>query len=162
MKKASLSLLFLGLIIACNQPAAEVPAEETTVVEYEYFGDSTFATDHAIASTELMAFMGEKDSVEAVVSGTIAEVCQKKGCWMSMDLGNDNSMHVSYNYEFLLPMNSAGKEIIMNGYAFYDTIPVAHLQHLAEDAGKSEEEINQITEPKATLAYLATGVMIKK
>jgi hypothetical protein len=162
MKKVSLSLLFLAFIASCNNAPEEAPAEEVVVVEYEYFGDSTFATDNAIASTELMAFMGDKDSVEAVVRGSIAEVCQKKGCWMSMDIDNGNSMHVSYNYEFLLPMNSAGKEIIMNGYAFYDTIPVSHLQHLAEDAGKSQEEIDLIIEPKATLAYLATGVMIKK
>ncbi len=161
MKKALLSTLFLGLLFACNNPE-EAAVEEIAAADYEYFGDSTFATDKAVPSTELMAFMGDKDSVEAVVSGTIAEVCQKKGCWMSMEVDNGASMHVSYNYEFLLPMNSAGKEILMNGFAYYDTIPVSQLRHLAEDAGKTEEEINKITEPKATLAYLATGVMIKK
>jgi hypothetical protein len=165
MKNLALSILCIGLIAACSpkeESTTEDPIAVAEVVEYEYFGDSSFSTDGSVPSTKLMAYMGGKDSVEAVVSGTIAEVCQKKGCWMSMEVDNGTTMHVSYDYEFLLPMNSAGKEIVMDGYAFYDTIPVDYLRHLAEDAGKTEEEINAITEPKATLSYLATGVMIKK
>ncbi len=158
-----------GLFIACNntQEVETTEAEDTNVVEevaveYEYFGDSTMTAEDAIPSTELLAYMGEADEMDVKVSGTINEVCQKKGCWMNVKLDDDNTMHVSYDYEFLLPLNSAGQEIIMQGTAFYDTISVDHLRHLAEDAGKSEEEINSITEPKPTLAYLATGVMIKK
>ena len=168
MKKLILSILALGLFVACNNSNedaettenAEVAAVE--VAEYEYFGDSTMTAEGAVPSTELIAYMDGRDSIEAKVSGTIAEVCQKKGCWMSVEVDNGKSMHVSYNYEFLLPMNSAGKEMVMKGYAYTDTIPVKHLKHLAEDAGKSQEEIDAITEPKVTLSFLATGVMIKK
>ncbi len=77
---------------------------------------------------------------------------------MNVALDDESTMHVSYDYEFLLPMNSGGKEMVMQGTAFYDTIPVNHLRHLAEDAGKSDEEIAAITEPKTTLAFLATGL----
>lgn len=167
MKKFILTGLVLTGLIACNQPQEneEVAAEETVevaAVEYEYFGDSTMTVDDAVPSTELLAYMDGRDSIEAKVAGEVAEVCQKKGCWMSVELDNGESMHVSYNYEFLLPMNCAGKEMVMQGTAFYDTIPVNHLKHLAEDAGKSEAEIAEITEPKPTLSFLATGVMIKK
>ena len=167
MKKFILTGLVLTGLIACNQPQEneEVAAEETvevTAAEYEYFGDSTMTAADAVPSTELLAYMDGRDSIEAKVAGEVAEVCQKKGCWMSVELDNGESMHVSYNYEFLLPMNCAGKEMVMQGTAFYDTIPVSHLKHLAEDAGKSEAEIAEITEPKPTLSFLATGVMIKK
>lgn len=150
-------------LVACKQN--EEAPEETTelaVVAYEFYGDSTMTADDAVPAAELMTYLAGKDSVPVKVAGTIAEVCQKKGCWMSVALNENESMHVSYNYEFLLPKNCGGKDFVMQGTAFFDTIPVSHLRHLAEDAGKSEEEINAITEPKPTLAFLATGVMIKK
>jgi hypothetical protein len=37
---------------------------------------------------------------------------------------------------------------------------VEELKHLAEDAGKSKEEIEAITEPKEELKFLATGVLL--
>jgi hypothetical protein len=166
MKKYILSAAILTGLVACNQPTDnEEPKPEETVeavAAYEFYGDSTMTADDAVPSTELLAFMDGRDSVEAKVSGEVAEVCQKKGCWMSVEVDNGESMHVSYNYEFLLPKNCAGKEMVMTGYAYFDTIPVKHLKHLAEDAGKSEAEIAAITEPKPSLSFLATGVMIKK
>ena len=168
MRRIALLFALIGTLMACNNEAEETTAAEPdvaaeeTAVEYEIYGDSTLTPDGAIPASELLAYLGDKPEVEVKVAGTIDEVCQKKGCWMSVEVDNGESMHVSYNYEFLLPKNCAGKEMVMKGYAFYDTIPVKHLKHLAEDAGKSEEEIAQITEPKSTLSFLATGVMIKK
>ena len=166
MKRFLIGSLALVIIAACNNSQTntdnEAETNDVVVAEYEFFGDSTLTPDDAVPSTQLIAFMDGRDSVSAKVSGTISEVCQKKGCWMSVEVDNGKSMHVTYDYEFLLPMNAAGKEMIMNGYAFTDTIPVNHLKHLAEDAGKTQEEIDAITEPKVTLSFLATGVMIKK
>ena len=34
------------------------------------------------------------------------------------------------------------------------------LKHYAEDAGKSEEEIDKIKEPKKELTMLATGILV--
>jgi hypothetical protein len=42
------------------------------------------------------------------------------------------------------------------------TTSVAELQHYAEDAGKSKEEIAKITEPKLELTFVADGVIVKK
>ena len=49
----------------------------------------------------------------------------------------------------------------MQGMAYMDTTSVDMLRHLAEDAGKSQEEIDAITQPELTLAFEATGVVIK-
>ncbi len=165
MKKIAALLFVFALAFACSEPTENVEdniQENVELVAYDYYGDSTFAIDEAIESTKLIEYMGDNDSVEVTVSGKIDAVCKKKGCWMSVVVDDGSSMHVSYDYEFLLPLNCDGQEMVMHGYAHYDTIPVSHLKHLAEDAEKSQEEIDQITEPKITLAYLATGVMIKK
>jgi len=59
-------------------------------------------------------------------------------------------------------MNADGKEVIVNGKAFVKIATVDELQHLAKDAGTSEEEIAKITDPKYTLAFEADGVLMKK
>jgi hypothetical protein len=50
---------------------------------------------------------------------------------------------------------------VLKGKAFQKTIPVAQLQHYAEDAGKSKEEIAKITQPQSTLQFEADGVIVK-
>ena len=53
------------------------------------------------------------------------------------------------------------KTAIINGEAFFDTLSVELLQHYAEDAGKSSEEILSITEPEYVVAFTADGVIIQ-
>jgi hypothetical protein len=53
-----------------------------------------------------------------------------------------------------------GKKAIIQGDLFLDTVTVEMLKHYAEDAGKSEEEIAQITEPSYDLGFTADGVII--
>ena len=64
------------------------------------------------------------------------------------------------DYGFFMPLDIAGREVIMNGKAFYQTTSVDDLRHYAEDAGKSQEEIDAITEPKRELAFLADCVIL--
>ena len=46
--------------------------------------------------------------------------------------------------------------------AFVTEISVNELKHYAEDAGKSEEEIAEITEAEKTFAFEADGVLLKQ
>jgi len=48
----------------------------------------------------------------------------------------------------------------MEGHAFKETTPVEELRHYAEDAGKPQEEIEAITEPKEEVKFLASGVLL--
>jgi hypothetical protein len=42
-----------------------------------------------------------------------------------------------------------------------ETLSVEQLRHYAEDAGKSQEEINKIKDPQVSLTFLADGVYIE-
>ena len=66
------------------------------------------------------------------------------------------------DYGFFVPLDASGKEVIVKGKAYVNKVSVADLKHYAEDAGKSEEEIAEITEPKIEYAFEANGVLIKK
>lgn len=141
-----------------DSTAVETALAETTV---HYYGD-TISEEGAIAAQELMTTMGNQDSIAVKLTGVINSSCQKKGCWMKMDLGNGEEMRISFkDYSFFVPKNLDGETAVVEGYAFVDTIDVDFLKHLAEDAGKSEEEIAAINEPEVSVNYVAKGVIIK-
>jgi hypothetical protein len=48
----------------------------------------------------------------------------------------------------------------MQGIAKKDTISVDLLRHYAEDANKSIQEIEKITQPEYKISFLANGVII--
>lgn len=173
MKKIALFVSALAMFSACKSntnegDAATENATDSTAVETEievsenhYFGDS-ITEDNAVNIGQLLALMEGKDSVNLKISGIATSSCQKKGCWMKMDMGNGQEMRVSFkDYGFFVPKNLNGEEAIIEGVAFVDTIDVPFLKHLAEDAGKTEEEIAAITEPEISVNFTANGVIIK-
>ncbi|HEY4797831.1 MAG TPA: DUF4920 domain-containing protein, partial [Bacteroidia bacterium] len=103
-----------------------------------------------------------KDSAPLKVEGKISAVCQKKGCWMELDLGNNQTMRVAFkDYKFFVPKDASGKTAIVDGMAHNDTLSIEDQKHYAEDAGKSKEEIAQITKPQPEISFEARGVIIK-
>ena len=55
----------------------------------------------------------------------------------------------------------SGKVAILQGTATRETVDVATLRHYAEDAGKSQDEIEAITEPETSIGFIAEGVLIR-
>ncbi len=91
----------------------------------------------------------------------INSCCQKKGCWMNVDLQNGEEMMVRFkDYGFFVPLNSAQSWVVMRGDAYIDTVSVEDLRHYAQDGGASSEEIEKITEPEIKLSFLANGLQL--
>ena len=110
---------------------------------------------------EIVAFDSFGDKIK--FASTIKEVCSKKGCWMKLPLnGTEEAMITFKDYGFFMPLDAKDNEVIVAGKAFIKETTVAELQHYAEDAGKSKEEIAQITAPKREYAFEANGVLMKK
>lgn len=167
------TLNWLGLVVVLFLTAACGSTEQTAAEEgtdtadatTEEQGPETFGADFepndVIAYADLAGQMTEADSVAVTVQGEVSAVCQKKGCWMNITQENGEEMMVRFkDYGFFMPLDIAGREVIMNGKAFYQLTTVDELRHYAEDAGKSQEEIDAITEPKRELAFLADGVIL--
>mgnify|MGYP001817549524 CR=1 FL=1 len=107
--------------------------------------------------TELQA--NHTESIKVI--GTVNEVCQVKGCWMTMDVGNQLSMRITFkDYGFFVPPESSGKTAVLEGQLKTEIIDIATLRHFAKDAGKSDEEIAAITQPKTELIFVADGVLL--
>ena len=170
-KKIKMRHLFLiatvAFLSACgshNHEQADGTADaatDTTTTNTGWFGEE-FEITEAVAASDVAKLMNDSSSNEFIVEGTIQECCQKKGCWMKVDMGEGESMRVSFkDYGFFVPLDAGGSTMTMKGVAMYDTISVDFLKHLAEDANATQEEIDAITEPELALTFEATGVYIK-
>ena len=132
-----------------------------TIAQAQTFGEK-LSDAKAEKATSLSDKMAGKETMQVQLKGEIKEVCQMKGCWMTVDAGNDQDIRVTFkDYGFFVPKDAGGKPVVFEGEAKFETIDVATLKHFAEDAGKSQEEIDAITEPETKLTFVATGVEIK-
>ena len=168
MKRILIILSATAFLAACNQgnDEQEITTDEDTlevVIEEPSTGSfgAAVIADGAIAATDLFSMMEGYDTLQVKLKGSINSVCQNKGCWMTIDMGNEEEMMVRFtDYEFFVPMNAEGNQAVIEGIAFIDTVSVEMLQHYAEDGGEPEEVINAITEPEIKVAFTADGVLI--
>ena len=131
--------------------------------EYQYFGmEIEDQVTHSYADVFELAQSGVVENV--ILDGIITQTCAKKGCWMDVKMAEGDTIMVRFkDYGFFVPKEGAeDMRTVMYGTAQLDTISVDLLRHYAEDAGKSLEEINKITEPEVSMTFLADGVLIRK
>lgn len=168
MKKIGIVIVLSIVIIACNSAKKDTNkenkiAENTT---FNSYGATISALDYLSSNDALSNYKALKlgDTINLKFNANIKEVCSKKGCWMTLPAGNINeTIMVRFkDYGFFMPLDAAGKEVIVAGKAFVNEVSVADLKHYAEDAGKSPEEIANISEPVMEFAFEANGVLLKK
>lgn len=159
-------LTILGLaLVACK---SEVSKEDANIaVEEVSKGFKSFGAPVEVAEVMTPDALAAKakelklgDTIAVKFSSKVNAVCQKKGCWMKVDLNGEESMVRFKDYGFFVPKDISGQEAIIEGIAFIEEVSVEDLKHYAEDDGKSPEEIAAITEPKQTLAILSSGVLL--
>ena len=139
-----------------------------SILSYSQSDNNYKSYGELFESSETINYNLEKDnflnsSSKLKIEGEILSSCPMKGCWMKISVENDTVLVRFKDYGFFVPKNGIeGKSTIINGNISVDTLSVAQLQHYAEDAGKSKEEIDLITEPEITISFLADGVLIKQ
>lgn len=139
-----------------------------SILSYSQSDNNYKSYGELFESSETINYNLEKDnflnsSSKLKIEGEILSSCPMKGCWMKISVENDTVLVRFKDYGFFVPKNGIeGKSTIINGNISVDTLSVAQLQHYAEDAGKSKEEIDLITEPEITISFLADGVLIKE
>lgn len=162
-------LFFITLAITgCRETSEsdEMPAvneEQLEEVAYLKYGNN-IDDSNTISSeqlSEVFAQLQPNDSMAVKVRTSINEVCAKKGCWIEVPVGDEKARVSFKDYSFFLPRNSQGKEVILEGVAYKSTTSIADLKHYAMDAGKSQKEIDAITEDEVTLSVEAVGALVE-
>lgn len=153
MNKIAFALVFSLLTVAAfGQKVKQVKGDD--------YGDGIKAKTY-VTYDDMFTKLNEMDTVELTVRATVEEVCQAKGCWMTLTADSQESIMVRFkDYGFFVPKDIGGKDVIIEGQAYTTEMSVDELRHYAEDAGKSKEEIMKITEPEKQYAFLASGVRV--
>lgn len=176
-------LMFLAIAMLSNSASAQLFKKKKKAVSEEnkeqaafdkaaatkgdgkHFGE-TITPDGAINCNDLLSKMdglpADSKGIETKVKGTVQSVCQTKGCWVKLSQEDGGkSVFVKFkDYGFFMPKDLSGRQVVMQGRAYISVTPVNELRHYAEDAGKSKEEIEKITQPEKDYKFTATGVVI--
>ena len=104
------------------------------------------------------------DTVEVSFKAPVNAVCKNKGCWMTLDLPeqNEDVMVKFKDYGFFVPKDIEERDVVVKGKAYVTEVSVDEQRHYAEDKGESPETIASITQPKRTFSFLADGVLIEE
>ena len=123
---------------------------------------SAQAEKSAISTKKLDKKLKKSKKVENVaVKGKVIEVCDKKGCWLTVETENKEKFFVKMkDYAYFVPLSLAGKNVILQGDAESKIVSVDELKHYAEDAKKPQAEIDAITAPKEEIRFMANGIKV--
>jgi hypothetical protein len=177
--KHLLLLPFFLFLLACgsketkqDQEVETEPTTENTTEKKELsietdsqFGEA-FTTTEVKSNSEMLAMYQDLslgDTIQVQFQSEVESVCAKKGCWMKLELPEDQNAHVTFkDYGFFVPKDSQGHKMLVNGMAFIEETDVETLKHYAEDAGKTQVEIAEITDPQLNYRFIATGAKAVK
>ncbi|MBU1008498.1 MAG: DUF4920 domain-containing protein [Bacteroidetes bacterium] len=165
----TLGISWLFLASACQQPINENKENTGEAMQTEHaalpptgnFG----AVIQADGSTDINSLSSAFDSENPVavkVYGTVADVCQHSGCWLTLKQENGEDIMVNMKDEsFSVPKDASGKKAWVEGIATREKLTVDVLKHMAADEGKSQEEIDAITLDSWKYSIEAVGVIIQ-
>lgn len=118
---------------------------------------------HAISIASLEKKLEKEAVYTGKIEGEVVQVCQKKGCFLTLKRDNGESVMVRFtDYAYFVPQDIVGKKVAVEGKAKVKETSVEWLKHYAEDKGASKEEIAKITEPKTDISIVADGVLVLK
>lgn len=169
MRKIILGFILIGIMFACSNETnskdnkKEAEKKEEIEVSNVMLRGVDFDTTNVLTPEDVISKMEGLDSLEGIVFRTqINECCQKKGCWMTLNMGENNpEMRVWFkDYDFFVPLDANGVDVVVAGKAYLDTVSIADQKHILEDAKASQEEIDAVNETKIELGFEATGVYL--
>ena len=165
MKRFNILLALFVLIFACKNaekttPEAELEQPEPVFASFGASIEDAGAKDH-YNMLRIYQDLDRKDSVPGKFKARVKEVCQAKGCWMTLDLPNGQETRVRFkDYGFFVPKDIAGQYVIIEGQAFLQELSVEEQQHYAEEA-PGDVDPATITEPVTSYGFLAHGVLVE-
>lgn len=160
-------LIFAFVLGACGAEQAEAPAAAATQTSspYDTYGEA-FSEEGAVPVQAVVAERDRYVGQSVKIEGTVAEVCQMEGCWLTIHAGDGDNVRIlvarkeSGDYAFTVPKDISGRRVVVQGTLAEETLLEGTQRHLAEDAGREVDEASLA--PKAELQLTAQGVLVAK
>ncbi|WP_343705454.1 DUF4920 domain-containing protein [Flavobacterium sp.] len=168
MKRALIyaTLFFISFsTVSFSQESVEKPAPPSgNALVGDYYGAdvSEVVLNKAISVDKLESKLGNAKKLEAIaVKGEVTDVCEKRGCWITLKTEGGSSFFVKMkDYAFFVPTALKGKNVVLEGNAEKKVTSVEELKHYAKDAKKTKAEIDAVKMPKEEIRFLASGIKV--
>lgn len=92
------------------------------------------------------------------ILGNVKKVCEMSGCWFEMADGKDAVRITMKDYGFTVPKEIVNKQVKVVGVMEQKELPVKVVKHYMKDEGKSQAEIDKVTQPQKVFEFVANGV----
>ena len=166
MKNALVLALLFMAFGSCKNPAHtdmnttdKVQSDQSEFVSFGAEIDAENTID-AAAMMQIYRGLEEGDTIAAKFKAPVNSVCKMKGCWMRLAMEDQEAFVKFKDYGFFVPKTLSEVEVVVSGVAYVSKTSVEDLKHFAQDAGKSQEEIDAITESELSLDFMADGVLV--
>ncbi|MEO9485174.1 MAG: DUF4920 domain-containing protein [Ekhidna sp.] len=139
-------LILILVAVACSTPTEK----------FAPYGEE-ISSEEALSTTAFLTEVSEEETTFKV-RGTIEEVCQMKGCWMTLKNEQGANVRVTFkDYGFFVPKDISGREVIIEGVAMQEVLEEDVARHYAEDGGKEYDE-----SMRNSITFVARGVLVKE
>lgn len=158
-----LSIAFSTVVFAQEAEKKMGPPEGKALIGDVYGGKvSADVEKSAVSPAQLQKKLKKSKKVENVaIKGKVTDVCDKKGCWLTVETENNDKFFVKMkDYAFFVPTALKGKNVVLEGTAEKKVISVDEQKHYAEDAKKPQSEIDAITKPQEEIRFVASGIKV--
>ncbi len=145
MRKYQLLSITFFFLLACDQQVA-----------YKGYGKTITQEGTANVAALINGVQTEKQAFK--IKGVVDEVCQMKGCWVTLSNDQNLSIRVTFkDYGFFVPKDISGREIILEGSASAVQLSEEEARHYAEDSGKAFDS-SSVKE----ISFVADGLLVKE
>ena len=125
---------------------------------YQTFGAPARLEGKLLSLLEAIQSSNRGESIR--VQAQVSSVCQVKGCWIVLTDG-ERTVRVTFkDYGFFVPKDISGRTVIVEGVISEKILSQELARHYAEDAGKSQEEIEKIVGDQKEYTMIAETVLV--
>lgn len=132
--------------------------------QYTSFGNAPSAAELPTVDAKMLLTQPDAyDGKTLRVSGTVAEVCSAKGCWLSLGGPQDQGLFVKFTCPIegrLIPAEAVGKPAIVEGTVTVENMSEEQARHYAKDGGATEADIAKIVGPQKRVTVASPSAKI--
>ena len=123
------------------------------------YGKDAIKNENVIKISDVAANPEKYNGQDITLQGTVADVCQKAGCWMVLTDGK-NDIRIFTNHEFFLPKDSYDRNVILTGKFNIADVSEEDAKHYAEESNRARVKSSDIKGPQRWLTIDAAGIKI--
>jgi len=123
------------------------------------YGKAIDPTSEVVSYSDFVTKMDEMNGKEIILKGTVADVCQAMGCWMTLS-ADGKTTRIKTDHEFFLPKDVAGREAIVSGKFMISEISEEDARHFNDESKNPTVKSEDIKGPQKAFEMSATGIVI--